>query len=511
DDDVEVSAFSSDRALIDVIGESVRLDPNQKELWFLEFGYQAVDDIRTEAPAISPIAIALEEGAQIPVTPATREAMVAPYRELARKWLNSEDTRQSTAGVRAMGALQDRESVPRLLQLLEDRTVTGSGTINQGPREDTHDIQSDAALALASILRKDAVPHIQKVLREAEGYFDTRHLMEALQIAGGAPDEETIERLVVSKVDRTRSELLKTLHAAAAPSAPRIARRLIHDPEFDIRYDALEILRDLGTAEDIPFFLETLNDEKSSGNAALEALERLQPKEFEGLLRKLAADGKSPAHRLAILELAERGDGQALHTLVAWVNNFGSDLGIEGVSRSISVDERVAKILGEKKPLGAKEALAKNLKTRDSWLDTDLHVRGGLVMLGEKKHLPYIRAVAKGEEPTDTTGSDDFRLSKWTRRSSQALIWLGIVKDRESLPLLRAALDDRDREVRRAAKEALKAMDEPVVTTTPSPSPDFEVTTFEIPITPRMTLIATLSGAIVGLCAWMFLRRRERR
>lgn len=432
--------------------ETVQIDPATNQLRFLR---SILDDTHyPEEPVFLnvPMAFDLETGDQVEVLPGERDALEAPLRAAIREKLASKDAHVREQGAEQAGVLRDKDSVPQLLKLLDDKAVTALYQYGDNPQRELPGVRIAAANALALILGKEAIPLFQERLKTATG-ADRGDWIAVLESLGVAPEMEDLERQITSKSGTERQEALIKLENMKSPRALAMARRLIHDPDKMARLQAFTMVCNLGTAEDLPSIRAALAD-PDLAVFAIRGIARLDPAGSEKTLIALMKDENSPAQWDATQLMAERANPKALNALVRWVAYWPAHPQEVKESPGSLMDMMfIARILADHAPAGAKEALQKALSVKDPWWCTDIHARGALAKLGERPHLTYLRTVAAGKEPEGVPMRGEM-----TRRVP-AIEWLGMAKDRDSLALLRELLNDNDRFVREAAQAALKQIE----------------------------------------------------
>jgi len=253
-----------------------------------------------------------------------------------------------------------------------------------------------------------------------------------------------------------RSEAVRRL--LKVDDGPVIRENLewLADEDDDIRLWAAKALAESARPEDEGRLRECLEDESTFVRYwGMRGMLMLEPADLDDLLRELADDGAFEQWPEAVLELARRGDADALAELVEWVGERPPDRYMLWLA---------CDALAEKEPPGAREALQKAADTvQQLWdLAREEHpdpaafsqhtvsmqetlgcLYGGLAALGDEDALPVLRQLAADGEPL---------------RRRPSIEWLGKCEDRESIPQLQAWAAGQDKFVSEAARNALAAM-----------------------------------------------------
>jgi len=402
----------------------------------------------------------LTDGSQRTIPPDQAKEIINSHALIVRRDLLSKDQNKRLLACMDAAALMDKGSVDILKNLLDDRTSTGTGVMESGaPRVTIHGIQTEAGVALAVIIGKDAVRLILPRLDKAQGSYDQERWLEALQVCLVLPDDAFINRMESSKVVLDRRTILRIVNEIDSNRGVKEARKLVKDRNREVKQDAMFILTDNPDKDDLPLLELYLND-PVLGGAAMSGIIRLNPPNLEKILKQTANGSNDDAAMDATVELARRGDKSALANLVKWIDYFASHpADVRNGPGSMMVTEEVAHILGSKNPPGTKRALEKALAIPDQWWDSDLHIRGALVQIGEQKYLSFLRSVAKGEEPYGSTALS-LRRGDVYRRGA-AVGWLGDVGDEESIPFLQGLASGTDSFLREQATQSLKKLNAP--------------------------------------------------
>lgn len=435
---------------------SILLDQAKQTISFLMNGVVDKGDGEEGLERYQAVAFDLANGDQIPVSPQEAIQITAPFLASVRNNLHSSNLDFRTLACRNVAALLDRQSIETLKKLLDDKSVTGNSAMeDRAPAVAIHDVQTSAGYALAAIVGKDAAPLIMPHLDRAKGSQDLYDWLNDLQVAGVEPDQQTIDRMEASHEVLDRRTILRVANDIDPKVGIIIARKQVRDRNKDVRWDAMAILSREATPTDVPLLKSLLND-PNLGDFAVDGLITLKPAAIDLILHKIAKEDNDAGWD-ATFELAREGDKNALHQTVQWLDYFANHP--DEVSKgpgSMMTTQEVTQILGTRNPPGAKAALEKALSIPDMWWDSDVHVRGALVQLGEQKYLRYILSVAQGQEPADSPILPERRGDEFRR--SEAVQWLGDLNDRDSIPYLQQLAGGTNTCLRKASMDALKKM-----------------------------------------------------
>lgn len=258
-----------------------------------------------------------------------------------------------------------------------------------------------------------------------------------------------------------RSEAVRRLLKGDDGTVVRANLEWLTDEDDDIRLWAAKALAESARPDDEGRLRECLGDESTYVRYwGMRGMLALEPADLDDILRELSFDGAFEQWPEATLELARRGDEEALRELVEWVDERPPDRYMLWLA---------CDVLAEKHPLGALEALRKATASVQQLWDLAMEeypdpvdftrqtvsmqetlgcLYGALAALGDQDALPILRQLATEGEPL---------------RRRPAIEWLGKCEDRESIPQLQAWTAGGDRFVSEAARSALAAMSVEVV------------------------------------------------
>ncbi|HLJ57789.1 MAG TPA: HEAT repeat domain-containing protein, partial [Chthonomonadaceae bacterium] len=345
-------------------------------------------------------------------------------------------------GVMVAGVLKDASSVRLLKKLLRDPSYCEQITSNRRGRY--YGLQIDAGAALVRILGKAAAPDLEARLESCEPMM-AEHWIELLKDAGGAGTSPAIRRYAGNSDPDLRSAAICAQIEYGSVDTVRRNRKWLADPDERVRYAAIRRTAEAGGTQDIPSLRDALNASDSTVRLwSLRGLARLGPPDTDRILRQHI--DMPEAH----IDLADRGDGKQLAWCVSQLRLYAAR------SKSAAIDEfdahGVAVALARHRAAGADAAFAR-IAHMPAPPYGDAHLMeatglGGLAALGHQDALLSERKLAAGSEVFTAV---------------EATSWLGICKDRESGPMLRSLLRNREVLIRDAARDALKAMNAPDV------------------------------------------------
>lgn len=390
--------------------------------------------------ALIPMAFRLRDGTAIDVPAEMGEAIFEHLRRAPRQALEQGKELWPEA-IRELALLDDVQSVPRFKALLDH------------PSES---VSHEAAKALVSLTGKQAVPLLQAKLTSEKLPADQFFWFEMLVALDVAPPTAIALSHVNSEKPSMKSVGLHGLILASPTDAAVIARKWVGHQDRYMRDAAFKALVSLGSYEDVPLFIRLL-DHPDHYWIGWSGLLKANPPKLNEVLTWLAGDPNHDLQLDAMFELAKRGDRKQLAATLRWIDNHGQNPEIlkEGPGNAMYMKAACEALLAQV-PKGAVEALNGVLTLPDLWHDSDLHIRGALVLLGEREHLNYLRHVAKGLEPADSPALEERRGDVFRRMD--AIEWIGRARDDGFVDELRQMATGRDAMIRKAAREALAMM-----------------------------------------------------
>lgn len=440
---LDLGSLSEDtQAMFPAPDESTHLNAAQDQVQFLLEAYEQINrDTAASKGHLVSAAIDLQDGSQPLLSQVQANAIAAPFAAQCRLNLKSTDLSKLTEACEYLGYLRDKESEPVLRLLLDSPVLTGTGESTPGKSYDIHGVQTEAGQSLALICGREAVPALIAHLKIARGPYDRDQWIYALQLAGAAPDEETIRQMAGSTEASDRLSILQDLEGTDNQAAVREARSLLADSDDRVRSQALGILSRHGTTQDVAFLTSKLRVEPAY---AVKGLLRIHPPDLPAKLGKVALGQKDSAADWSVLGLAQLGDPKALQQLQAIILGYTKNPG----SFAVDPDEtglfwEATKVLADRHPPGAAATLKKALVLKDCMSWSDVQARVALVKLGERQYTDDIRHIATGSDPFEA----DF-----------AIRGLGEIGDRQSIPLLERIANESDTLLKPAAEEALEDM-----------------------------------------------------
>jgi len=418
--------------------EIYKYDLSVSSLWWSKDGLFFFRPGQTEFALITKqgtvLAFALATGQMLQLSPGQEREIRSQALAIARKRLFSAEPADRRTGATMVGVLGDKESVPRLKQLLEDWTYRG--TRNSYPFYEVH---VAAGEALAALLGAKAAPLLEGKLPKANPQM-AQEWARLLGQIGAARDSPGVKRLSRSGDGTTRLVAVQAMLEGDDGTVIHQHLGWLHDRDERVRAQALIALVNHVRAGDAKALRAALDDRDAScAEWALRGLVQLNPPDIDDVLHK-ALRRRPYLSSEATLHLARRGDRDALSQIVLWVQGLSKGIPRGAGWGLFEVDE-MCQILVERRPPGTEAALRAASSNSRSRVQRD--VFGALAVLGDTSALTRLRALAR------TGGVVD---------RAHAIRWLGICKDRGSLDFLREALEDREPIVRDAAREALKGM-----------------------------------------------------
>jgi HEAT repeat protein len=399
------------------------LRPGQTQFAFVtQYGTVRVFDLKT--------------GGMLALTAGRRRGVRGDAIALARKNLSSSDPDERATAATTVGVLGDKDSVPRLRELLDD--TSSRGTVGP-PMHPFYEVQAAAGEAIAALLGVEAAPLLEVKLSEANPQM-ARRWAELLGKVGAARNSPGVKRLARDEDATTRLIAVMAMLEGDDGSIIHENAQWLRDEDQRVRWQAIHALANHARAEDAGALRAALLDKDANcAETALDGLVRLNVPDLDILLRESLH--RSPYLAFAAtLHLARRGDSDALNRIVQWVQ--GLERGVpKGAAWGPFQLAEMCRILVRRRPPGTLAALRAASKNQDSTIQRD--TAGALACLGDKRALTRIRALAR---------SGDYL------ERAPAIEWLGTCKDGESLGFLREQLSDREPVVRDAARQALEEM-----------------------------------------------------
>jgi HEAT repeat protein len=347
--------------------------------------------------------------------------------------LKSTGASEQVHAIRLCSALKAAEAIPDLKALMNDDSV-----------------QVPAAEALISITKTEAIPLIEPQLATANAATRDGLLNAIADLDGGLyrvtqmPDSpfllETWRRLSRSQIAGVRSFAVKAVLTRDRSQYVHDHPELLKDPDQEFRYLAVRCLAERGDNRAIPLLRTAFQDGDSSVRAwALRGLAKYHPADILDILHRALQDEDRPIRFDAMLELAERGDKEAIGSLVQRIadlkdHKHDREGWCPGEMRVVGMCELVADL----KLSAAEPAL------REAYTNKCEEIRrpvcGALAALGDRDALGQLHQFARSGEALDRASS---------------IRMLALVRNRASLPVLQEALHDREPWVREAAEEAI--------------------------------------------------------
>ncbi len=162
----------------------------------------------------------------------------------ARKNLDSFDPEVRAAAARFLGDKKDKESVPRLVQMLDDEDVR---------------VREELARALGNIgAREAAEPLVDMYSREEDE--DVRLAGSRAMIKIGSPSVQPLIRILNSRRPEIRAGAARTLGKIGSQRAVDPLIRLLDDRVPDVRQAAVHSLRSIGGAEALDAIARSVED-----------------------------------------------------------------------------------------------------------------------------------------------------------------------------------------------------------------------------------------------------------
>jgi len=500
--------------------EAFRFEPKTKEFTFLQFAREPGIHPEEEWGRLVPVSIDLVNGQQVRANEQVGNALMKDVSELPRQDPMYLDDNKELSFAFMKASKGDKSAIPVLRKYLDDQSA--SGTEMRGKKYFAlHDNQTNAAISLAKLMGKDAAPLIEARLLKADSNYDLERLLIAMTVAGVVPSPSTIERIESRNDAHVQLTLLDTLAKLDQSVALREARKLIHygtDYRTDyVRGRAQSLILENPQSVDEPYLKDLLNTDALDKNLGLRGLVRLNPPDLDQILVDQAGKG----NWVAVAFQAERGDTKAQTLLVEWTKAIANSQKVENFKGVVPEDlYMIAPILAKTNPPGARDALKKAsalLGGQDS-LGMDMKVRGSLALLGETSDLEFLRTVARGKQAKEST----YGGALLDMRRSDAIDWLGEIKDQGSVDLLQDLSVDPHYGIRQSARRALGKMGitpntEPhlaLLTTQrvvdPQPVKSMPKTSHTPSSNPSPTVIAAIAiGALVAIGGLYFSRRRK--
>jgi len=377
--------------------------------------------------------------------------------QIAHRELESDKDREVGNGIRLVGLLKDRESVPKLRQLLTDPSfgimVTGVDDATRH-EERFYGNQLDAGKALVRILGREAAPLLEERLTTASTTFMRASWLGRIAESGAADRSPAILRYADDIHSPLRGDAIKALIRNGGIDFVRRHPAWLQDPAEELRYRAVRCLSETGDKQDLPALRRAVRDnDRIISLWALRGLIRIAPPDLDARLRDYVR--QHPEEPEAHIALADRGDaGQlrwCLDQLVQFVagktDSSLSDSAHHPLAISTSEIQDVTKALVRWHPTGTREVLNGLARMPG----TEYHAAtlfqavgyGGLANLGDPNALTQVREIAEIGEMFS---------------AMHAIEWLAICQDRTSIPLLRSLLNNREIEIGKAASRALQSL-----------------------------------------------------
>ena len=378
---------------------------------------------------------------------AASEALFALGEPQWSKWVKGDDDDFKRLG---------KSKNPRVLELLIK--ALGDGT---------WDARKAAAKALAKLgearalepLIKALGDHDKDVRKAAAKGLRTLGEPQWLELVKG--DDDDFERLGESKDARAVEPMIKALG----------------DGEVSVRWAAAEALGKLGDARAVEPLIKSLGDhDKDVRNAAAAALRALGEPQWSELVKGDYDDfgrlGESKDARAVEPLIKALGDGEVS---VRWaaaeaLGKLGDARAVEPLIKALgdgegSVRRAAAEALGNLGDDRAVEPLIKALGREGSVRRVSAEALG---KLGDVRAVePLIKALGDGEGSVRLAAAEalstlsELRWAEWVKGDDEDFTRLSLSGESNAVELLLIALGDANRDVRLAAAEAMRALDEP--------------------------------------------------
>jgi hypothetical protein len=111
-----------------------------------------------------------------------RAGIVGLVRKEAKEWVRSRHPVERIRGITLLGGLRLKDAAPIAKGLFRDKTPTGYVSQAGLPAAEIYGVQAAAALAMARLLGREAIPIIEREIPEANWYMKDQ-LAEALEKA----------------------------------------------------------------------------------------------------------------------------------------------------------------------------------------------------------------------------------------------------------------------------------------------------------------------------------------
>ncbi|MBO6576237.1 MAG: HEAT repeat domain-containing protein [Rhodothermales bacterium] len=384
----------------------------------------------------------------------------------------------------------DRRAGQALMSLLDDSDAEVRATAAWGLAEIEYTPALDALLALAEDPNDDvqerAIWAIGEIAEEADSGRAVEVLIGALGSQNANVREMAAWSLGESESPRATEALAAALNAERSPEVKaKIAWALgeieddravpalavaMRDANTEVRTAAAYALSEIDTSESLrALALAVDDDDVKVRRQAIYALSELEDVESIPVLERAARDGDSQIRKAAIYALAELEDERAIPALVAALDDGNAQIRrqaiyglgelesdnprvIEGLQLALgdeNAETRRAAIhaLGEIEDSGSADALIDALS--DGNADNRRAAAWAIAEILEDE--PNERALNALAEMLRADGNAENRKA--------AAYALGEIGSPDAIDALRAALDDENRDVRRAAAHALSDID----------------------------------------------------
>ncbi len=367
--------------------------------------------------------------------------------------LADERTRLRKAGATLAGALKEKEFIPILKELLGDRSVTAQCSIGERESCDYYGVQVAAAKALGKLLEPDELAALIEPLLADSTYAVREDLLDAILAYDGgyygrhdSPNSACLlaiwHRLAEHPVEDVRQYAVRALAARESAEYMLAHPELLDHADERVRCRCVQELARSGDKRAIPLLRKALHDEFSpTRSAAFCGLIKCNPPDTDKLLHDGLKDGNLRLDAMA--ELVRRGDKEAIDMLcrnLAVLKDHTHDREGWGTQEMAASD--MCRLVAELRIKEAEPALRQAVLNDCDRIQCS--VAGALAALDDEDALLRLREFAA-------------RGDALSRAASIGM--LAIVGDKESLPLLRKALDDREPMVRRAAQEAIEQIE----------------------------------------------------
>ncbi|MCH7904785.1 MAG: hypothetical protein IH944_09500 [Armatimonadetes bacterium] len=411
-------------------------------LWWSMGGTFFFDDAQRKFQLITVrgtiVSFDLQSGAQDVMTVALRGAIQNGVLPEARRLLASDSLESIQKGIEQIARLKDRESVPRLKELMYDPADFGKER-EPGQPVMAFDMQRSAGSALSVILGADAAPVFEVKIANANSRAQSTWI-DLLEEIGAAGDSRSVLEVAEDEGSGNRIQAIKAILENGGNAALRTHPEWLSHVDEDVRFRAVKLLPVFGDSRDYDHLMQALDDEDTSVSIwALRGIINLDPPDLVDVLSEIAEAESHNWYELAVIELAKHGDSKHQARLVEWMSALTGDReGRSGLPFGLFDVELISKALAESQPPGAAEALTKASSIEEPLIK--IPALGGLAAMGDDDALIELRQLTREGKALD-------------RR--RAIKWIGYCKDTGFIPELTAMLDDREPWIRDAARAAL--------------------------------------------------------